>query len=93
MNILPRCRRFLQKACCTGGVAHGAAIRSMGSKAFSAPPPIELEAIGETTSSVLFLHGLGDSGAGFLDLAQFLQKSMPHTRFVLPHAYVWCRDW
>lgn len=58
----------------------------MGSKAFSAPPPIELEAIGETTSSVLFLHGLGDSGAGFLDLAQFLQKSMPHTRFVLPHA-------
>lgn len=32
------------------------------------------------------MHGLGDTAAGWIDAAQFWQRTMPDTRFVLPTA-------
>eukprot|EP01094_Clydonella_sp_ATCC50884_P022613 TRINITY_DN523_c1_g1_i1.p1 TRINITY_DN523_c1_g1~~TRINITY_DN523_c1_g1_i1.p1 ORF type:complete len:254 (+),score=69.52 TRINITY_DN523_c1_g1_i1:137-898(+) len=50
------------------------------------PKPIVVDAVGEHRSTLLFFHGLGDSGAGFLDVAEYLGTKLPHTRFVLPTA-------
>ncbi|KAJ3012641.1 acyl-protein thioesterase [Thoreauomyces humboldtii] len=35
---------------------------------------------------MFFLHGLGDSGHGWIPVAQILQPLLPHVKFVLPHA-------
>ncbi len=37
-------------------------------------------------SMVILLHGLGDSGAGLIDLAQYWQAALPNTVFVAPNA-------
>lgn len=37
-------------------------------------------------ASVIWLHGLGDDGNGFLSVAQHLQMSLNNVRFILPHA-------
>ncbi|KAJ2355154.1 hypothetical protein IWW50_003973 [Coemansia erecta] len=38
------------------------------------------------TASVIFVHGLGDSGYGWEPVAQMLARTLPHVKFVLPHA-------
>ncbi|KAI9225102.1 Phospholipase/carboxylesterase/thioesterase [Blastocladiella britannica] len=38
------------------------------------------------TASVIFLHGLGDSGHGWSDIAPMLANALPHVKFVFPHA-------
>ncbi|KAJ1756083.1 hypothetical protein LPJ77_002708 [Coemansia sp. RSA 2523] len=38
------------------------------------------------TGSVIFVHGLGDSGYGWEPVAQKLSRALPHVKFVLPHA-------
>ena len=38
------------------------------------------------TSSVIFLHGLGDTAEGWQEIAELLQRSLPDTRWVLPTA-------
>ncbi|WVR08963.1 acyl-protein thioesterase 1 [Kwoniella sp. DSM 27419] len=38
------------------------------------------------TATVIFLHGLGDSGHGWLPVAKMLWKSFPHVKWILPHA-------
>ncbi|KAJ1956684.1 hypothetical protein GGI12_005243 [Dipsacomyces acuminosporus] len=38
------------------------------------------------TASVIFLHGLGDSGDGWKPVAQMLTRSLPHVKFILPNA-------
>ncbi|KAJ2708631.1 hypothetical protein H4R19_004653 [Coemansia spiralis] len=40
------------------------------------------------TASVIFVHGLGDSGHGWEPVARQLSRSLPHIKFVLPHAPV-----
>ncbi|KDN52905.1 hypothetical protein K437DRAFT_253516 [Tilletiaria anomala UBC 951] len=42
------------------------------------------------TASVIFAHGLGDSGAGWIDVARMLSERprLRHVRFVLPNAPV-----
>ncbi|WOO84983.1 Acyl-protein thioesterase 1 [Vanrija pseudolonga] len=37
-------------------------------------------------ATVIFLHGLGDSGHGWLPVAKMLWASMPNVKWVLPHA-------
>jgi predicted esterase len=37
-------------------------------------------------STVIILHGLGDTAMGWVDAAQFWQATMPNTKFVLPTA-------
>ncbi|KAJ2509701.1 hypothetical protein GGI11_003122 [Coemansia sp. RSA 2049] len=38
------------------------------------------------TASVIFIHGLGDSGHGWVPVAQILSQSLPHVKFIMPHA-------
>ncbi|KAJ2077724.1 hypothetical protein H4R24_004949 [Coemansia sp. RSA 988] len=45
-----------------------------------------LQARSAHTASVIFIHGLGDSGHGWKPVAQLLSQTMPHVKFVLPHA-------
>eukprot|EP00466_Bigelowiella_natans_P005359 jgi/Bigna1/136878/aug1.36_g11586 len=38
------------------------------------------------TATCIFLHGLGDTGRGWEDGAQFLSATLPHVKFILPTA-------
>ncbi|WWC91067.1 uncharacterized protein L201_006008 [Kwoniella dendrophila CBS 6074] len=38
------------------------------------------------TATVIFLHGLGDSGHGWLPVAKMLWNSFPGVKWILPHA-------
>lgn len=38
------------------------------------------------TATVIFLHGLGDSGHGWAPVMRLLSKSLPFIKFILPHA-------
>ncbi|WVN87855.1 acyl-protein thioesterase 1 [Cryptococcus depauperatus CBS 7841] len=38
------------------------------------------------TATVIFLHGLGDSGHGWLPVAKMLWNSFPNVKWILPHA-------
>lgn len=49
-------------------------------------PDIVLPPAGRHTATVIFLHGLGDTGHGWQDAMEELQPSFPHTRFILPTA-------
>lgn len=42
------------------------------------------------TATLIFAHGLGDTGAGWYDVAQMLsaRPALQHVRFVLPNAPV-----
>ncbi|KAJ2104430.1 hypothetical protein IW146_008649 [Coemansia sp. RSA 922] len=47
---------------------------------------VVLKARGTHTASVIFIHGLGDSGHGWAPVAQMLARTQPHVKFILPHA-------
>ncbi len=49
-------------------------------------PIVPPRAGGKPDSIVIFLHGLGDSGAGLIDLAMPLAQELPHTAFHSPDA-------
>jgi len=38
------------------------------------------------TSTVIFIHGLGDTGNGWKDVADMFSSELPHVKWVLPHA-------
>ncbi|WVW79506.1 hypothetical protein I302_101475 [Kwoniella bestiolae CBS 10118] len=38
------------------------------------------------TATIIFLHGLGDSGHGWLPVAKMLWASFPNVKWILPHA-------
>ncbi|GAA6059038.1 hypothetical protein JCM10212_001263 [Sporobolomyces blumeae] len=50
------------------------------------PNPVVLEALGKHTATVIFAHGLGDSAAGWVPLAQSLRTKYRHIKWVLPTA-------
>lgn len=41
---------------------------------------------GDHSATVILMHGLGDSGDGWLDSAQLIAERMPYTKFILPNA-------
>ena len=41
---------------------------------------------GKHSSTIVFCHGLGDSGEGFADVAESFSRSMPWCKFILPTA-------
>ncbi|KAJ1972868.1 hypothetical protein H4R34_005262 [Dimargaris verticillata] len=43
-------------------------------------------ALSTHTATVIFIHGLGDSGHGWAPVAKELAKILPHVKFILPHA-------
>ncbi|KAI9138474.1 Phospholipase/carboxylesterase/thioesterase [Paraphysoderma sedebokerense] len=40
------------------------------------------------TATVIFCHGLGDSGHGWAPVGQMLAPSLPHVKWIFPHAPV-----
>ncbi|KAL1917478.1 uncharacterized protein VTP21DRAFT_3871 [Calcarisporiella thermophila] len=42
--------------------------------------------VGRHTSTVVFLHGLGDTGEGWAPVAREIAPLFPHTKFILPNA-------
>lgn len=49
-------------------------------------PSVQPRAGGTAESLIILLHGLGDSGAGLIDLAEHLGAYLPHAAFVSPDA-------
>ena len=45
-------------------------------------------AIGKHSATIVFCHGLGDSGEGFSDVAENMARTMPYCKFILPTANV-----
>ncbi|KAG0050958.1 hypothetical protein BGZ83_004251 [Gryganskiella cystojenkinii] len=44
------------------------------------------EAIGEHTATIIFLHGFGDSGAGWASVGEQFAPYVPHVKFIFPNA-------
>ncbi|ORZ33929.1 Phospholipase/carboxylesterase/thioesterase, partial [Catenaria anguillulae PL171] len=40
------------------------------------------------TASVIFLHGLGDTGHGWSEISSMMAASFPHVKWIFPHAPV-----
>ncbi|KFH42142.1 Acyl-protein thioesterase-like protein [Hapsidospora chrysogenum ATCC 11550] len=51
--------------------------------------PLVLPAAGRHTATVIFIHGLGDSGAGWADAVEHIKRRrqrLDEVKFILPHA-------
>jgi len=48
--------------------------------------PVVLPPLKKHSATVIFLHGLGDSGSGWEDGAELFQQVNPHVKFILPNA-------
>ncbi|KAF9948486.1 hypothetical protein BGZ65_008034 [Modicella reniformis] len=46
------------------------------------------KASGKHSATVIFVHGLGDSGAGWAPVGDELGRSLPHVKFIFPNASV-----
>lgn len=49
--------------------------------------PLVIEAATQHTASLIFLHGLGDTGYGWAPVMSQLAKTLTFMKFILPHAY------
>ncbi|KAN0074582.1 Phospholipase/carboxylesterase/thioesterase [Tylopilus felleus] len=49
-------------------------------------PPCQVAPLAKHTATVIFLHGLGDSGLGWRAFAELLKYELPHVKWVLPNA-------
>lgn len=49
--------------------------------------PIVLKAKQPQVGTVIFSHGLGDSGEGWEPAMFAIQKALPNVKFILPNAY------
>ncbi|KAJ7739925.1 Phospholipase/carboxylesterase/thioesterase [Mycena metata] len=47
---------------------------------------IVVPALSKHTATVIFVHGLGDSGAGWKPVADMFKRELPHVKWVLPNA-------
>lgn len=45
-----------------------------------------IDAIAKHTASIIFLHGLGDTGYGWAPMMRELAPKLPFMKFILPHA-------
>jgi len=52
----------------------------------ASPQPIVLNPTQTHQGTVIFLHGLGDSGAGWVNGMRKVQATNPHVKFILPSA-------
>jgi len=58
--------------------------RSVAAMSYAYPKPITVPAKGEHSATFIMLHGLGDTGNGWSDVAQ--QLALPHVKCVFPTA-------
>ncbi|KAJ7437077.1 Phospholipase/carboxylesterase/thioesterase [Mycena galericulata] len=47
---------------------------------------ITVPALAKHTATVIFVHGLGDSGSGWKPVADMFKSDLPHVKWVLPHS-------
>ncbi|KAJ7118590.1 Phospholipase/Carboxylesterase-domain-containing protein [Mycena crocata] len=47
---------------------------------------IAVPALAKHTATVIFVHGLGDTGAGWKPVADMFKSDLPHVKWVLPHS-------
>ncbi|KAJ6610411.1 Phospholipase/Carboxylesterase-domain-containing protein, partial [Mycena sp. CBHHK59/15] len=47
---------------------------------------IAIPAISKHTATVIFVHGLGDTGNGWKPVADMFRRDLPHVKWVLPHS-------
>ncbi|KAJ7693823.1 Phospholipase/carboxylesterase/thioesterase [Mycena rosella] len=47
---------------------------------------IAVPALSKHTATVIFVHGLGDTGSGWKPVADMFKTSLPHVKWVLPHS-------
>eukprot|EP01023_Acetabularia_acetabulum_P027516 TRINITY_DN26034_c0_g2_i3.p1 TRINITY_DN26034_c0_g2~~TRINITY_DN26034_c0_g2_i3.p1 ORF type:complete len:264 (-),score=41.28 TRINITY_DN26034_c0_g2_i3:595-1275(-) len=50
------------------------------------PAPVVVPAKGEHKCSLIMLHGLGDTGAGWTDISYMFGEALPHVKFIFPTA-------
>lgn len=48
---------------------------------------VVIEAAAQHTASLVFLHGLGDTGHGWAQALRVFAQKFLFMRFILPHAY------
>eukprot|EP00798_Chlamydomonas_sp_ICE-L_P000528 gene528-1941_t len=60
--------------------------RSISMAAIKYPEPIVLAATTKHTASIIWLHGLGDTGHGWADIGEDFQADLPHIKFIFPTA-------
>eukprot|EP00887_Chlorella_sp_A99_P000559 scaffold17.g559.t1 len=60
----------------------------MAATAYGRVPPIVVASKKEHKSTLLMLHGLGDTGDGWEDIAYMLGDELPNTKFIFPTAPV-----
>jgi pimeloyl-ACP methyl ester carboxylesterase len=49
---------------------------------------IAVPALSKHTATIIFVHGLGDTGGGWKPVADMFKREMPHVKWVLPHRRV-----
>lgn len=59
---------------------------AMGSTELKYPEPVICNARQEQKATVFMLHGLGDTGHGWADVAQVWAADLPDVKFVFPTA-------
>ncbi|KAJ7462157.1 Phospholipase/Carboxylesterase-domain-containing protein [Mycena latifolia] len=47
---------------------------------------IAVPALSKHTATVIFVHGLGDTGNGWKPVADMFKRDLPHVKWVLPHS-------
>ncbi|KAJ7129225.1 Phospholipase/Carboxylesterase-domain-containing protein [Mycena epipterygia] len=47
---------------------------------------IAVPALSKHTATVIFVHGLGDTGNGWKPVADMFKRELPHVKWVLPHS-------
>ncbi|KAJ7223956.1 Phospholipase/carboxylesterase/thioesterase [Mycena rebaudengoi] len=47
---------------------------------------LTVPALSKHTATVIFVHGLGDTGNGWKPVADMFQRDLPHVKWVLPHS-------
>ncbi|KZS97848.1 Phospholipase/carboxylesterase [Sistotremastrum niveocremeum HHB9708] len=48
---------------------------------------LSIAPIAQHTATVIFLHGLGDTGEGWKFMADMFAPKLPHVKWILPHAF------
>ncbi|KAF7302126.1 Phospholipase/carboxylesterase [Mycena indigotica] len=85
-----RMPRFLPSLFSTAAVALVAYLYLVWtSKEMAAIAPLKslvVPALSKHTATVIFVHGLGDSGLGWQPVAEMLNKELPQVKWVLPNA-------
>lgn len=77
---------------CVGRFTHCSSSRRLDCRAMSTSlkhkynAPIVVPPKKEHQSTLIMLHGLGDSGDGWADIAPQLAEKLPSCKFVFPHA-------